>query len=435
MIICCFAFSASAQLNQDIISNIEKRVEVKDSPGIVVGIFENGEEHFYSHGSTAFENGSNPSQETIYEIGSISKVFTSLLLADAVLDGTMSLDDPIQKYLPDSIKAPIRDDIEITLRHLATHRSGLPRMPDNYDWASGSDNPFIGYDNSLMLDFLNTHTLARQPGQSYEYSNYATGLLGYLISRAQETSYEKLFKSVFSEPLEMSSTTITLSPTQQKIMATGHANGKATSNWDFDALAPAGAWRSSVKDMIVFIKSQLGQQNNGLSKAIALAQTIQTTDEPKMGLGWHYYNDFIWHNGGTGGFKSFCGLDIENQRGIIVFSNSESSIDDIGLHFLDDTVPLVEPKEVVVIDPALLKEYHGLYKLAGIMDFNIYAREDGLYGQLAGQEALKMYPSSDSFFFLKVVDAQIEFFRDEDGKISHLILYQKGMENRAVRQD
>lgn len=435
MVICCFAFTSTAQLNQDIIDNIKKRIELNDSPGIVVGIYEDGEEHFYWHGSTAFVDGTDLSEETLYEIGSISKVFTSSLLAHAVQDGKMALDDPIQKYLPAHIKAPIKNDIEITLRHLATHRSGLPRMPDNYDWATGSDNPYLGYDDTLLLDYLNSYELTRDPGETYEYSNYAAGLLGYLISRAQGSTYEELFKSIFSEPLGMTSTTITLSPSEKSKMAVGHANGKATSNSDFNVLAPAGAWRSSAKDMLVFIKAQLGHQKTELQNAITLSQHIQTTNEPKMGLGWHYYQDKLWHNGGTSGFWSFCGIDVDNQRGIIVLSNSVSSVDDIGLHFLDNTVALVEPKEVIDIDSNLLKEYHGLYKLAGIVDLNIYNREDGLYGQLAGQKAFKLYPSSDRFFFLKVVDAQLEFFRNEDGKISHLILYQNGMEQHAMRQD
>ncbi len=433
MILSCSALSASAQLEEDITKNIENRVNLKDTPSIVVGIIENGEQHVYVHGKTAFEGGQDLSQETIYEIGSISKVFTSLLFSQAVIEGKMSLDETIQAYLPAHITAPQHNGKEITLLHLATHRSGLPGMPDNYDWSS--NNPYIFYDDSLMLDYLNGYTLTRNPGESYEYSNYATGLLGYLVAKVYDTTYENLFKSKVSVPLRMTETTITLSPTQQAAMALGHANGKATSNWDFDVLAPAGAWRSTAIDMLVFMKMQMGLMETNLTEAIKLTQAIHVESNPKMGLGWHYYNDFLWHNGGTGGFRSFCGIDLENQRGIIVLSNSESSVDDIGLHFLDESVPLVEPKPVIDVDEDILKDYHGLYSLSGIVDFNIYNREDGLYGQLAGQDAFKLYSSSKTFFFLKVVDAQVEFFRNEVGEVSHLILYQNGMEQKAVRKD
>lgn len=416
----------------DLKENIQKRVAMKETPSIAVGIIDSTGTHFYSFGKTKYENGQQVDENTMYEIGSISKVFTSLLLAQMIAEGKMNLDDPIEKYLPNT-KVPKYKEVKITLKHLATHASGLPSIPDNFTETESLENPYVNYGNKEMLEGLEATKLATQPGEGYAYSNFATGLLGYIVAKENGMTYEELFKQKVSRKLSMPNTTMTMTPKQKSQMAIGHDDDTAVSNWDFDALAGCGAWRSNVKEMLQFLNYQLTLNGNKRTKAVELTQQLHASNGSKVGLGWHFYKELLWHNGGTGGYRSFCGIDLEKNRGIIVLTNSTSSVDDIGLHYLDSTVPLIEPRVVVKLDDKIYEDYVGKYVISGIVPMVVTYKEEKLKVQLMEQPAFRIFPASETLFFLKVVEAEIEFFRDENGKVKSLVLDQNGIKQEAKR--
>ena len=222
--------------------------------GIVVGILRGGDQWVAGYGS--FDAGQQPPDEdAIFDIGSVTKVFTTLVLAEMVLRGEVALDDPAQKYLPSTLQMPKWRGQEITLFHLATHTSSLPRLPGNL-WKTIKDqaNPYANYQVSDMYEFLSGYKLKRPIGSRVEYSNLGMGLLGHILGLVAGKSYEELVSERILRPLGMNHTSIALSPEQQGRLAPGHtSDGKVTANWDIPALAGCGALRSTAGDVLRFL--------------------------------------------------------------------------------------------------------------------------------------------------------------------------------------
>ncbi len=341
---CCFPLAAaleSPMKDADVKSYLVDLVDnQKRAPGIVVGVIDTNGTRVIGYGKTR-QGGSNVDGNTVFEIGSVTKVFTSLLLADMVEHSEVKLDDPISKFLPKSVKTPTRKGREITLVDLATHSSGLPRLPGNLTLlhiATHSDNPYADYTVQQMYEFLSGYNLPRDIGSKYEYSNFGAGLLGHLLSLKAGTNYEALVIQKICKPLGMTNTVVTLTPQLKSRLATGHnESGKPVGNWDIPTLAGAGALRSTVNDMLLFVAANLGMKKTALSPAMELQQKpIREAGSPDMqiGLAWHIAKrrglDFVWHNGGTGGYHSFIGFNKATGRGVVVLCNSAKSIDDVG---------------------------------------------------------------------------------------------------------
>lgn len=427
---------------------LQERVDkLKQTVGIVVGMVSEDGSEIYSFGKSSQDNSKKPDGDTLFETGSITKVFTSLLLADMVERGEMNLDDPISKYLPESVKVPTRDGKEITLRHLAAHTSGLPRIPDNFVPAD-MKNPYADYTVEDMYKFLSGYSLPGDIGEKYEYSNLGGGLLGHILALKAGTDYETLVKTRICEPLKMDSTVITLSSGLKKHLATGHdPAGNAVSNWDFRALAGAGALRSTAKDMLKFVAANLGLLKSGLYSVMQkthIAQVDTGIPNLKVGLAWHILDlngtEIVWHNGGTGGYHSFIGFVKKKGIGVVVLSNSANDIDDIGIHLLDNSFPLknFEPAKghtEIEVDPEIYNTYEGRYELAPNVFITINRSGNALYVQVTGQQELEIYPESESKFFLKVVDAQIQFNRNNAGEVESLTLLQNGQKIPAKKLD
>jgi CubicO group peptidase (beta-lactamase class C family) len=241
----------------------------------------------------------------------------------------VNLDDPVRGLLPEGVKVPARGDKEITLVSLSTHSSALPRVPLALLFA-GLDNPYAKFQPEQLYEALAATELQKDIGAQSEYSNLGVGLLGHALALRAGTTYEELVKQRVCEPLSLGDTTITLSDDQRTRLATGHtAEGEPTSNWDFDALAGAGAIRSTAHDMLRFASAQLGLTETPLAAAIATSQQVHFDGEGgRYGLGWVLQKvrgdelDFVWHNGGTGGYCSFLGLVKQKQLGLIVLCNT-----------------------------------------------------------------------------------------------------------------
>ncbi len=313
----------------------------KHGEGIVVGLLDKGQ-RVISRGGVDVDD--------VFEIGSITKVFTASLLADMVARGEARLDDPVANYLPRAVRMPVRGR-PVTLLDLATQPSGLPRMPDNFSQRDSS-NPYADYSVQQLYEFLSRYQLPRDPGAAYEYSNLGMGLLGHALALKAGMSYEQLVTHRILRPLGMKETSITLTKGLDARLAPGHdGEGHVVHNWDLPTLAGAGALRSTATDLITFMVANLDSTATPLSRT--LYQTHgerQATNDPnlKIGLAWHILSrpvgKIVWHNGGTGGYRSFIGFDPVRRIGVVVLcNNGNENVDDIGFHLLDETFPLKSP--------------------------------------------------------------------------------------------
>jgi CubicO group peptidase (beta-lactamase class C family) len=336
------------KLPDDVEANIKKRIEYGHSPSYAIGIIDKKGARYYNFGTKTI-NGAPVDEHTIYEIGSISKVFTAILLAQQVVDGKMKLDDPIKKYLPADVKVPQRGTIEITLGNLSDHTSALARMPSNFAPANPA-NPFADYTVKQLYEFLSGYELTRDIGSQYEYSNLAQGLLGHILALQAGTTYEALMIKNIASSLAMNETKITFDDTMKKNLAMGHGDGKQVENWDIPTLAGAGAIRSSAADMLKFLSANMGLKKTSLRKAMDLTHQVRhdKAGAMRVGLGWHIAKgkngDVIWHNGGTGGYRTFAGFVKETGMGVVVLTNSNKGADDIGFRLLNPDAPLQEIK-------------------------------------------------------------------------------------------
>lgn len=424
-----------------------QRIDVEHrSVGIVVGVIDAQGQRVIAYGHLNQDDARPLNGDTIFEIGSVTKVFTSLLLADMVQRGEVALNDPVAKYLPSGVKVPERDGKQITLVDLATHTSGLPRMPTNFA-PKNPNNPYVDYSVDQLYQFLSSYTLPRDPGSQYEYSNLGGGLLGLALSRRAGMDYGELVRTRICEPLGMDDTRVTLTPAMKARLAVGHGAAlKPVDNWDFtQAFAGAGALRSDTNDMLKFLAANLGYAKTPLAPAMAAMLKVRRPTGMQgleVALGWHVFTtggrEIVWHNGGTGGYRSFVGFDPSERVGVVVLSNAETpeGVDDIGHHLLDANFPLWQApaeRKQVHVDATILKGYVGDYQLTPRFVISITQDGDHLYEQATGQPKFEIFPESEKEFFLKVVDAQITFVTDEHGRATALILHQNGMNQRAQR--
>jgi serine-type D-Ala-D-Ala carboxypeptidase/endopeptidase len=411
------------------------RVDAGQAAGLVVGLLENGETRIVAAGASDGPNRRPLDGATVFEIGSATKAFTGALLAEMVGRGEVRLDQPVAELLPKSVRMPARGESLITLVDLATHRSGLPRLPSNLT-RKDMANPYADYTVDSLYAFLNAHTLARAPGERYEYSNLGMGLLGHALALRAHKSYETLLVERVLKPLGMDDTRITLTSAMKSRLAAGHnPEGAIVPNWDFPSLAGAGALRSTANDMLRFLAANLDSNRSAINAALRLSHRPRHTGSGPtvhIGLAWHMLSasgpEIVMHNGGTGGYRSFIGYDPEMGVAVVVLSNTAGDVDDIGLHLLNPKFPLkkVVKRIEVKVEEARLDELVGRYALAPTFVMTVTREADALFVQATGQSKIRAYAESDSTFFFKEVDAQVSFTRGADGKGSRIVLHQGG---------
>jgi D-alanyl-D-alanine-carboxypeptidase/D-alanyl-D-alanine-endopeptidase len=315
---------------------------------LVIAFYQNGKQSFQGFGKISSSNTNPPDARTIFEIGSVTKIFTAAVLEKMADDGTVKLDDPISLYLPKDVASPKKNAHEITLENLATHTSGLPRLPENlFATTKDQQNPYANYTTKDLYESLADVNLNSEPGKKSDYSNYGYGLLGKILELKTGKSYEVLVQENVCEPLLLQNTTTQLSAQQKVRLTPGHnPKGETVSNWDFDALAGCGAVRSDATDLLKFVEANLDRTNSGIYKVLNETQKNHfKTFTGGIGLGWQIENEIEemtlhWHNGGTGGYKSFIGFDKKNNVGVVILSNygdamvNDSSTDDMGMKLL-----------------------------------------------------------------------------------------------------
>lgn len=308
----------------------------RQSVGVVAGVTSAEGRIVVGYGSLSANDSTQPDGDTVFEIGSVTKVFTSTLLADLVSREELGLDTPVQDLLGDEIQMPTRNGVEITLGHLATHSSGLPRLPDNFD-PENPANPYADYTGEDLNAFLSSYELARNIGDAVEYSNVGYGLLGHALAQREGIDFETLVTERILKPLKMLDTAVELSPDLRERFATGHDwRLLPAANWDLPVFAGAGALRSTVNDLLTFLEANLGLHESSLLLAMELAHVPRQGDPAlgmDIGLGWIVAieddREFVWHNGATGGYASFIGFDAEAGEGIVILSNSQLSVDNL----------------------------------------------------------------------------------------------------------
>ncbi|PKL76324.1 MAG: serine hydrolase [Candidatus Melainabacteria bacterium HGW-Melainabacteria-1] len=411
--------------------------------GVVMATIDaKGQTCFFKHGVLKVGEVREVNEHTIFEIGSISKVFTALLLAQQVESGKLKLDTPVQDLLP-TARIPKGSNRAITVQDLATQMSGLPRLPLNLN-PSDPANPYADYTESQLWTFLASYSLPRPVGSEYEYSNLGFGLLGQALSQPAGRSYEALVQEHLLDPLQLKDTGINLARNQWQRFADGHAGRMPVPHWDLTSLAGAGALRSSATDMSRFMAAAMGALDTPLATAFALVSKPHVdTGKPAlmMGLGWHILQidgrQLVFHDGGTGGFASFAGFDPLSRQGVVVLANSSNFPSPaLGLHLLNSALPLPQPRKEVKLTHAQMEALIGQYLIEAIGLKVIVTREgDKLMAGFVGQGNVELHPESATHFFLTEVDANLEFLLDAQGKANGLILTQSGQQFKGERKD
>ncbi|MDZ4758306.1 MAG: serine hydrolase domain-containing protein [Bacteroidota bacterium] len=307
---------------------------------LVVGVYENGKETIFCYGETAKGSGIKPDSNTLFQIGSITKVFTGILLANCINQNIVDASSLLYKFLPDSVPPLTYRGKEITLLDLATHTSALPGEPNNlYLPNTNKYNPFASYQEADLLTYLKHLELTRPVGKTYEYSNTGYGLLGYILAKQRKTSYDELLVKEICNKLNMNNTRTILNEEQNKRKVVGYFQGKQTPDFTFTpTFVGVGSIYSDVADMFKFIKANLKPEQTAIAKDIMLAQQPHQIDKTiTMGMPWdidsltRYKVNVLGYSGNTAGASSVIKIVKEKNIGVVVLSNSNVPVDDIGL--------------------------------------------------------------------------------------------------------
>jgi CubicO group peptidase (beta-lactamase class C family) len=391
---------------------------------LVLGVVDGDRSAIVALGRLA--DGTTPDGDTVYEIGSVTKTVTATLLARAVLAGRVTLDTPVARLLPD-VRIPARGR-DITLADLATHRSGLPALPGNLQAGAGA-NPYADYDSARLRAFLARYELPREPGAAFEYSDVGFGLLGQALAELEHTTWDTLAARAILEPLGMTASG-TARGTPGARLVPGHDSAdKPALNWDIPGLAGTGALRSSARDMLRYLRANMGVDPSPLAAAMKLAHQPRNDMDAttRIGLAWRISSaGIVWHPGMTWGYRSFVGFTGDGKRGVVILSNTAADADDLGFATLDPAAPLAPAARAIILPDAALDEYEGTYRLAPAFLLTVFRLHDGLFARATGQSAFPILPSARDEFFGKAWGLSLSFTRDAAGTVKGLVLHQNG---------
>jgi CubicO group peptidase (beta-lactamase class C family) len=425
------------------------RIDVqRQATGAVIGIVAPSGRRVIAYGTRGVDDKRPVTADTVFDVGSITKLFTALLLADMALRREVGLDDPVARYLSDAVHVPERNARPITLLDLATHTSGLPLRPSNLV-SSDPDNKYAGYTTELLYEFLGGYTLPRDPGSDYEYSNVGYGVLGQALLRKLGQSYADAIQARITGPLGMRDTRIVPTAAMRKREATGYSSDLApAAHWDFGVLDGAGALRSTARDLMRLLEAALGVRRTALDRALAaMLATRRPGGMPPsqfIALGWNILvsngHEIAWKNGSVGGYRAFIGFDAKARLGVVALANAQTVMgaDDIGLHLLDASYPVdlhvPVPHKAIAIDSALLDRYVGRYRFSDSDILTVTRDGARLYGRSPGTDRYELYPEAEREFFLKVVDAQLTFVVPVDQPArATAVIWHQGADQRGER--
>lgn len=411
---------------EDIFDVLKSEVDHKRSNSIVVGVIDQGVTHYVAYGKPIEGSDLGANEKTIYEIASITKVFVSTLLSKFILNGKIGLDDPMVNYLPDTLKYMDHRYREVTIKHLATHTSGLPIVTGAQNAESRQQfHKNLSYKD--IFEAFEKTEISFTPGTRFEYTNINMSVVAFILCSLEDKDMETLMNEYIYEPFEMKNTTLTLSEEQKKRFATAYIRpGVAVENWEWGAGAGAGGLRSTAEDLILFLR-KLFYEESGLSDAAQYAIKVQQDSTmfkgTKIGLGWFIteFGERTWvgHSGTARGFKSFLLYDLKSERGAVVLSNSPVDVSDIGFFLFDKERTIKEYKapKIKKPDEDLISKTEGAF-LVTLNDQSdtayFYQRGDWffVFSSRTGEDEL-LYQKGESFYFPQLnTNIQFEDFRN-----------------------
>ncbi len=437
-----------AEYAEIVSKQITPAIEAELIPGAVIGIYHDGKTSFYPIGTLNYDLDQAPTADTLYEIGSISKVITGTLFADAIRRGEVSRETLLNDLLPEGFKAKSKDKREVELWHLTTHTSGWMSVPINLSPADG-ENPFGGYTQEMMFDAVKIMPLITTPGTKMAYSNFAVGVLGTVIADNAESvnkgDYEALVKERVLEPMGIENFTIELDEDQQTMLAPATAGGRETKAWGkTGAMDPAGMWVTNAPGLLKFAMANLVDGYDDIHESLAMSREPMFKDE-EMGqicFGWFIAGDgsTFWHNGMTGGYSSYMAVNHDLDLAVVLLANGAAlETTTIGTKIIQAIAGL-NPDPIAIeipekLDKAYTDQLVGVYKSTVGFDMTISAVRGRLFAQITGQQALEVVAVSKDRFRYKQVDAEIGFDVPEEGQASRVTLFQNGMEIKCERKE
>lgn len=386
-----------------------------------------------------------PDSEVLFEYGSITKTFTALLLADMVLRREIALDGAVEEHLGQRLRDSAGDPIRWV--DLATHRSGLPRLPANLQPRVPAD-PYADYDEAALKAFVQAWHPAVVRQARWEYSNLGYGLLGHALGQRAGRGFAALLRERVLQPLGLSEVRVATPGDADTGLLPGHdAQGNAVARWTFDALAGCGGLIGSTRSLARYAQAALGLVDTPLAGAFGLClQQHAPAGNPAntMGLGWILGRvngrRVANHDGGTFGFSSSLFLERDRRRAALVMANAFVAVTDLALHALDSSVPLRDAaaeqrqtrREAVTLSPLQLEPLAGQYALTPQFGITLRVRDGRLFAQASGQGEFELFALDPRRFFARVTALELHFEGDS-GTPAAFVLHQSGQRLRFVR--
>jgi D-alanyl-D-alanine-carboxypeptidase/D-alanyl-D-alanine-endopeptidase len=413
--------------------HVKSLVEGEYCPGIVVGVIDSTGSNVYGYGKTNKETGAKPDGDTIFEIGSVSKVFTASCFVMMAQEKKVRLNDAVDSVL--GFKIPADVGSKIWFSHLATHTSGLPLHPNNLN-SPRPESPYFGYSQRQFQDFLASYVLSRVPGDKYEYSHVGYAVLGQALAKKDAKTFEQMIQDRIATPLGMKDTHVGVPNESAARLAHGYTiDGDKVDLWENPVMEGAMGLSSTANDLLKFAQAHLGIVKTPFEPALHSMQERQMDVDRQndMGYAWQLGRRLgtLHHTGETGGYHTFLALLPRNKAAVIVLANSAyGAVDLLGANLVrallgeSGAAPLVMkiPRKT---DPILLDKYVGDYQ-AGRQTLHVTREGVNLYIAVESQRKLKLYAESERIFFGKAVDRAIEFGSDPNTGKQMLLFVQPG---------
>ena len=470
----------------------ERVDEYGQTVGIVAGIIRGINRYPYAYGTLNRGTIRRASAMTVFEIGQLSSLYTTAMLSLLVQRGDLNLTDRVSVYLPDSVTVPATPaGRPILIEHLATHTSGLPRLPDNLVSAD-PDDPLKGYSVELLYEFLAGYADAQREGlgsrfdtedpggedraeaedrysrddpfetedgpsdtgDRYAYSDLGMGLLGHVLERATGVSYDDLVREMLGDPIKLANTANAPSQSMRTYLATGHDEARRpVPAWSDTTLVGGTGLRSNLHDMMTLVSANMGiiyalpedfteddsTRYHASFDSLIVAREPADEEGVRTALGWKVRQDaqgreIHWLTGRTNGFYAFAAFLKAWRKGVVVLSNSSVNVEDIGFHLLSARNPLAPPPmKTERLSEDAYEACTGTYAFSPEFTVDITYSDGKLYGQPPGQPRSELILESSGDFYLEVEDARITFVQDEMGNVEHFLFLQDGKTHRAER--
>lgn len=443
----CLLFSAptaaAQQLDEALEAHITRMMSLEEIPGLALAVREaDGTVWFQNFGQMGLDDARPVTEHTLFEIGSVTKTFTGslfLMLMEAHgFDGETSVNALLEGS---GLQLPEQDGAPITLNHLMTHTSGLPRLPGNMAPADDRD-PYRDYTTAQLKAYAAAVQPQRAPVEGWEYSNFTFMILGFLAGHLEGRDFDEVLHGHLTGPLGMESTWREVPASLADRVAGGSMFGAYAPAWHFDELRGLGELRSTSADLMRYLEAQLGTGSFAHNEALQRGHQplYPITDEIKMGFSWFIRklengDRLVYHGGGTGGFRSAVAFDPATGRAAVALTNSNSDVQDLALHLANPAFKHRELPDAGALPEELLARLSGLYQNPNLPLFEFFTRDGLLMGRMDGQPALPLEHTEGLSFRNQAVGARIEFQATGTEPATGFVLYQGGMEFPFARID